>query len=439
MLDVLKIAGRNLSRYRRRTMLTLLLIIIGMVAVLLFISVTGSFKAMMVGQITDSVLGHLQVHRKGYVASIDTLPLNLNMKPMAVAKIEAALSQDKAVETWSPRVKFGGMFSNFTETTSIRINGVDPVREAATAPLLPGRMAEGPKGGALVEKGQIVIPLLLARGMKVKVGDTAVIVATNRDGSVNGKTFVIRSVTEAISGPGGRDGYMHIDDARELLRMKDAEVSEIAIRLKDPAQLDRVTASLSEALGSTKGKPANPPAGAASAGAGASAGEGAGPGSGQPQLEVHTWADLSPFASLARMIDLMTVFIKVVLVSIVLVSVMNVMVMAVYERIREIGTIAAIGTRPSRILSLFLSEGLLLGVIGTVLGTALSLAAIYAINLWQPHFAFGQQSDLVMAPTIGVGQVVTVALLVVGVAILASLQPAWKASRLDPIIALRHV
>lgn len=427
MLDVLKIAGRNLSRYRRRTTLTLLLIIIGMVAVLLFIAVTGSFKAMMVGQITDSVLGHLEVHRKGYVASIDTLPLNLNMKPMAVAKVEAALAQDKSVETWSPRVKFGGMFSNFTETTSIRINGVDPVREAATAPLLPGRMAEGPKGGALVERGQIVIPLLLARGMKVKVGDTAVIVATNRDGSVNGKTFVIRSVTEAISGPGGRDGYMHIDDARELLRMKDAEVSEIAIRLKDPAQLDRVTASLKEVLGAASG----PPSGIASAGAGA--------GSGQPQLEVHTWADLSPFASLARMIDLMTVFIKVVLVSIVLVSVMNVMVMAVYERIREIGTIAAIGTRPSRILSLFLAEGLLLGAIGTALGTVVSLAAIYAINLWQPHFAFGQQSDLVMAPTIAVAQVVTVALLVVGVAILASLQPAWRASRLDPINALRHV
>jgi putative ABC transport system permease protein len=412
MLDVLRIASRNLSRYRRRTMLTLLLIIIGMVAVLLFVSVTGSFKAMMVGQITDSVLGHLQVHQKGYVASIDTLPLNLNMKPMAVAKVEAALNQDQAVETWSPRVKFGGMFSNFTETTSIRINGVDPVREAATAPLLAGRMAEGPKGGALVEKGQIVIPLLLARGMKVKVGDTAVIVATNRDGSVNGKTFVIRSVTEAISGPGGRDGYMHIDDARELLRMKDAEVSEIAVRLKDPAQLDRVTASLKAALGSTPG---------------------------QPQLEVHTWADLSPFATLARMIDLMTVFIKVVLVSIVLVSVMNVMVMAVYERIREIGTIAAIGTRPSRILSLFLAEGLLLGALGTALGTVVSLAAIYGINLWQPKFAFGQQSDLVMAPTIAVAQVVTVALLVVGVAMLASLQPAWKASRLDPINALRHV
>lgn len=431
MFDVLKIAGRNLSRYRRRTLLTLLLIIIGMVAVLLFISVTGSFKSMMVGQITDSVLGHLEVHRKGYVASIDTLPLNMNMKPAAVTKVEEVLKQDKAVDAWSSRIKFGSMFSNFTETTSIRINGVDPVREAATVPLLPGRMIEGVKNGPLVEKGQIVIPVLLARGMKVKVGDTVVLVATNRDGSVNGKTFVIRSITEGISGPGGRDGYIHIDDARELLRLKEDEVSEIAIRLKDPAQLDRVTTALKAALEGVSGSPTEEMP--------ASAADGTGPGQGKPALEVHTWADLSPFASLARMIDLMTVFIKVVLVSIVLVSVMNVMVMAVYERIREIGTIAAIGTQPGRILSLFLAEGLLLGVIGTALGTVVSLLAIYGINVWQPHFAFGQQQDLVMAPTIAVGQVVTVALLVMGVAVLASLQPAWKASRLDPINALRHV
>jgi putative ABC transport system permease protein len=415
MLDVLKIAGRNLSRYRRRTVLTLLLIVIGMVAVLLFMSVTGSFKDMMVGQITDSVLGHLEVHRKGYVASIDNLPLNLNLKPQAVAKIEEALKQIDAVQTYSPRVKFGGMFSNFVETTSIRVNGVDPERETATVPLLAGRIVEGRRDGPLVAKGEIVIPVLLARGMKVKVGDTAVVVATNRDGSVNGKTFVIRGITEGISGPGGRDGYIHIDDARELLRMKEAEVSEIAIRLKNPALLDKTDVRLQQALEGQVNK------------------------EGKPVMEVHTWADLSPFANLARMIDLMTVFIKVVLVSIVLVSVMNVMVMAVYERIREIGTIAAIGTPPGRILSLFLSEGLLLGLIGTALGTLVSLGVIYALNVWKVHFAFGQQQDLVLAPQIGVVQVATIAAMVVGVAVLASLQPAWKASRLDPSEALRHV
>ena len=118
---------------------------------------------------------------------------------------------------------------------------------------------------------------------------------------------------------------------------------------------------------------------------------------------------------------------------------MNVMIMAVFERIREIGTIAAIGTPPSRILSLFLAEGLMLGLVGTLAGIALSLAGIFAINVWQPTFDFGQQKGLVMAPTIATGDVLTIAALVMIVAVIASLQPAWKASRMDPIGALRHV
>lgn len=415
MFDVLSIASRNLSRYRRRTLLTLLLISIGMVAVLLFIAAAGSFKAMMVGQITDSVLGHLQVHRKGYVASIDNLPLNLNMKPAMVAKVEEALKQNNAVESWSPRVKFGGMFSNFAETTSIRVNGIDPERESTTTPLLPGRLIEGKKDGALVAKGQIVIPVLLARGMKTRIGDTVVLVATNRDGSVNGKTFVVRGILESVSGPGGRDGYIHIDDARELLRLNEKEVSEIAIRIKDFSRLGRVDTQLKQALEDLKNK------------------------EGKPVLEVHTWADMSPFAALARMIDLMTLFIKIVMVAIVLVSVMNVMIMAVYERIREIGTIAAIGTPPARILSLFLAEGLMLGLFGTVVGVVISLGTIYALNVWKITFAFGMQQNLVLSPAIAVSDVITIAAMVIGVAVIASLQPAWKASRMDPIQALRHV
>ena len=127
------------------------------------------------------------------------------------------------------------------------------------------------------------------------------------------------------------------------------------------------------------------------------------------------------------------------LVSIVLISVMNVMMMAVYERIREIGTIAAIGTPPRRILSLFLTEGLLLGVGGTAIGTAISLAVIYGLNVWKITFDFGQQQGLVLSPTIGVPDVLIIAGMVIVIALLASLQPAWKASRMDPVTALGHV
>jgi len=426
MLNILKIALRNLARFHRRTLLTSTLITLGIVAVLLFMATAGSFKAMMIGQFTDAVLGHLEIHRRGYVASIDTLPLNLNLQPAMVGKVQEALNNLDAVEAYSERVKLGAMFSNFTETTSVRVNGVDPAKEIATTPLLPGRLVGGDRGGVLLKPGEILIPTLLARGMKVNVGDTIVLVATNREGSVNGKTFTVGGAMEAVTGPSGRDAYIHIDDARTLLRMTQPEVSEIAIRLKDPAQLDTVYEQLSQAMGFTAGKDGKPAPDAAKKGGGT-------------ELEVHTWAALSPFSNIAKMIDLLTVFIKIMLVSIVLISVMNVMVMAVYERIREIGTISAIGTPPRRILALFLTEGLLLGLGGTALGVAISLTAIYALNVWKISFDFGQQQGLLLAPSIGAADVLTISGMVVLMALLASLQPAWKASRMDPVRALGHV
>lgn len=415
MLNVLKIAFRNLVRYGRRTLLTSSLITLGVVAVLLFVAVAGSFKALMVAQFTDGMLGNLEVHRRGYVASIDNSPLNLNLQPALVKKVEQVLDKTPAIETYSERLKFGAMFSNFTETTSIRVNGVDPVREAATTPLMPGRLIEGSKAAPLLKPGEILIPALLAQGLKVKVGDSVVLVATNLQGSMNGKTFVVRGVMEGASGPSGRDGYVTLDDARSLLRITQPEVNEIAIRLKDPAQLARVDAQLKKAFADVVNQ------------------------QGKPMLEVHTWAELSPFSSVVNMIDLLTVFIKVMLVAIVLISVLNVMIMAVYERIREIGTISAIGTPPRRILAIFLGEGLLLGIGGAALGTAVSLAVIWALNLHKIVFNFARTQGLVLAPSVGAADVAAIVGMVVVMALLASLQPAWKASRMDPVRALGHV
>ncbi len=414
MVNILKLAARNLRRYKRRTLLTSMLITLGVVAVLLFVSVSGSFKAMMIGQITDSMLGHLQVHRKGYLASIDSLPLNRNLTEKQIAKIEEMLAEEDMVEAYSMRIKFGAMFSNFTETTSIRLNAVNPGRETGIVPLLPDRIIKGKKEG-LLNTGEILIPELIAKGMQVKVGDAVVLVATNKDGSVNGKNFIVRGVLEGISGPGGRDGVIHLDDARELLRMQDMEVSEIAIRLKNIDALQKTFTRLQAKLKSLQNK------------------------QGQPIFEVHTWEKLSPFYNIAKMIDLMTFFIKIMLVAIVLVSIMNVMIMAVYERINEIGTIAAIGTRPGKILALFVTEGFLLGVLGTVIGLVISLITIGVLNASKISFDFGRQTGLQLAPTINAGEVLTVVAIVIAIAVLGSLQPANKAAKMDPITALRHV
>jgi len=415
MLSIIRIAARNLRRYLRRTVLTSALITLGVVAVLLFISVSGSFKTMMVGQITDSMLGHLQIHRKGYLTSIDNLPLNRNLNERQIRKVGKVLGGVDAVEAYSMRIKLGAMFSNFTETTNIRLNTIIPEQEIKTVPLLPNRVIQGNKKNILLKKGEIMVPELIAKGMKVKVGDNVVLVATNKDGSVNGKTFLVSGVLEGISGPGGRDGVIHLDDAKELLRIDGVEITEIAVRLKNMDDLPQVFSRLNFELESVRDK------------------------NDKPVFEVHTWEKLSPFYNIAKMIDLMTVFIKVMLVAIVLVSIMNVMIMAVYERINEIGTISAIGTLPSRIMALFVTEGFLLGVLGTIIGTVISLICIAAMNAAEITFNFGRQTNLVLAPTIGAGDVITIVVIVIGIAVFASMQPAWKAARMDPITALRHV
>ena len=414
MLSIFNLAIRNLRRYKRRTLLTSVLITLGVVAVLLFVSVSGSFKAMMIGQITDSMLGHLQVHRKGYLASIDSLPLDRNLKGKQVAEVKEILEGNDAVEAYSMRIKLGAMFSNFSETTNIRLNAVNPKQEMQTVPMLTDRIIKGKKEG-LLEKGEILVPELIAKGMKVKIGDTIVLVATNKDGSVNGQPFVVRSILEGISGPGGRDGLIHLDDARTLLRIEDREISEISIRLKSMGRMNEVLDQLKDRLGPIKDK------------------------MDKPVFEVHTWEKLSPFFNIAEMIDLMTFFIKIMLVAIVLVSIMNVMIMAVYERINEIGTMAAIGTVPGKILSLFMVEGFLLGVFGTLIGVVISLITIAGMNTAKISFDFGRQKGLLLSPTIALNDVVTVAGIVIAIAVLASLQPAWKAARMDPITALRHV
>jgi putative ABC transport system permease protein len=413
--NLAKIAARNLRRYRRRSLLTVSLIAFGVIFVLVFVALSSSFKELMVTQITDSYLGDLQIHRRGYVASIETLPLNLNLTPQQAAAAAKVLKENPDVAAHSERIKFGAMFSNFTETTNIRINGVIPEMEVATCPQLITRISDGEKAASALQRGKVLVPALLARGMGAKVGDTVVIVATNKDGSVNGKTFTVSGILESATGPGGRDGYIHIEDAMEILRMAQKEVSEFAVNVKSIGRVEQVAAAVDAGLASMAKDPKKMP------------------------FQVHTWAQLSPFANIAKMIDVMTFFIKLMLIAIVLISILNVMIMAVYERIREIGTIAAIGTLPGKILSLFLVEGFFLGVFGAGVGVVLGWGIVMVLNLWKVSFNFGQATGLVLAPTIALSEILMASLMVIVVSIVASLQPAYKASRMEPIDALRHV
>ncbi|MEN8155156.1 MAG: ABC transporter permease [Acidobacteriota bacterium] len=412
MFKLFKIAIRNLVRYKRRTFLTSSLIAIGVVFVLVFIAASSSFKNIITSQITDSMLGHIQVHKRGYIASVDSLPLTLNLNEKAWKKFQSVAKKIPQIESYSPRIKFGGMFSNFVENTNIRINGVYPDQEIKTIPLLLSRIKKGDKA---IKKGEILIPELLAAGLKVKAGDLVVVIATNRDGSVNGKQFKVGGIIESVTGPGGRDGYIHIDDAMEILRMDKLEISEVAIRIKDFSKLDEVNDQIKENLKGFKNK------------------------QDKQVFDVRTWEKLSPFYNISKMIDIMTMFIKFMLMAIVLVSIMNVMIMAVYERIREIGTIAAIGTMPEKILALFLIEGFSLGIAGVIIGNILAGISIFIMNTIEITFNFSRQTGYILKPELKIGDIVFVSIIVIVISVLATLQPALKAAKMEPVEALRYV
>jgi putative ABC transport system permease protein len=360
---------------------------------------------------TDGMLGHLQIHRQGYVASIDNLPLTMTLTAGEVTAIEGMLKAEREVEAYSRRLKFGAMFSNYTETTAIRLNGIYPDEELRTIPLLESRIRQGV---AALRPGDLVIPELLADGMGVKLGDTVVIVATNREGSVNAAQLTVTGVVRSVTGPGGRDAYMHVNDAAALLRMDTPEISEIAVRLRDIDRLGSTTNRLRGALQQSR------------------------PGGQAGDLEVHTWEGLSPFYNIAVLINLLAASATLGLVAIVLISVMNVMLMSVYERVKEIGTMAAMGTMPGTILRMFVIEGLSLGLLGILIGDAVAAAVILVIGAIGPTFNFGRETGLVLSPVIDAGQMLVISAIVLLVAIAGTVQPAFKAARLEPVDALRH-
>jgi len=411
MTNIIKIAFRNLKRSGRRTLLTAALITIGVIFVLVYSALSSNFKAYMVGEITDSMMGHIQIHKKGYIASVDNLPLDKNLNSKQIDKVLELLDDNPYVENYTFRIKLGAMFSNYVSSTNIRLNAINPDTERITLPLFEKRIMQSEPH--LLKQGEVLIPELLAKGMKVKKGDTAVLVVNNQQGSVNGLNLIVSGIVEPISGPGGRDGYFHIEDAKKILRIKDVEVSEIVIRIKDVTKLQEAMKSM-QSLKEIRNK------------------------KGKPVFEVHPWTKLSPFYNIIKMLNVMDISIKIILISIVLISILNVMIMSVYERIKEIGTIAAMGTPPSTIVKLFLTEGFMLGVFGAAVGSIISFIIIKVIDTIGIHFAFGRQSELILHPSLQMSDIISVSIIVIVIALIASISPAFKAAKLNPVDALRQ-
>jgi putative ABC transport system permease protein len=396
--------ARNVARQRRRSLMAISAVALGITALVLasgFIDWNLGFGR---ESTIHSQLGHIRVHRPGY---LDAGPGD----PFAFLVADdphrlAILQSESRVQAVAPRLAFNGLISHGEATMSFVGEGVDPMPEA-----LLSRSVTIVRGKALSPqhpKG-IILGQGLAANLGVKPGDTVVLMANTLSGAINAVEAQVAglfaTITKAYDDAALR---VPIPMARELLRVSGSH--SYALVLDRTESTDAVVRALRERL----------------------------PGE---ALEFVPWYQLADFYNkTAELFSRQVAVLRLIIAVIIVLSISNTMMMGVLERTSEIGTAMALGMRRSGILRQFLTEGALVGLFGGVAGLALGYAAaklISAIGIPMPAppgMAFGYTAGIMTSWPMAFEALA----LAVTTTLIASLYPAWRASRLNIVDALRR-
>lgn len=418
MLSLIGLAVRNLARQRRRTALILAALAFGVTAVVGVRGFLNGLQASVIKGFAEGTVGALQVHAAGFMRSTEAAPLkpNLDVSGDLLQRIQAV----KGVRAAAPRIFFPGMVSVGEQTAFVFAVGVDPVRERDCCPRrldlvdqgrFLGGAANGGEGTANGGEGTVaesMVGLEVLRGIGGAVGQKAAYITNDIDGVMNAvETDVVARIAAPTQGE-KKLALLSLSAAQELLRMP-GRATEIAVAVDNLDHVDRVATRLREALG--------------------------------PDYEVHTWMELA--ASARDAVDYQNRALGVVIgafMIVILVGVANALLTSVLERVREIGTLMAVGARRRQVLLLFLFEAAALGVLGSLIGCAagsgiVALLAINGVDLTTPGASLPQHLEPFIRLDF-LGRMVGIC--TVG-SVVAALWPAWKASRLRPVEALAGV
>ncbi|TCV82392.1 ABC transporter permease [Sulfurirhabdus autotrophica] len=405
MINLL-IAARNLTRNRRRAMAALLTVAIGVTSLVLADGfIQWIFWAMREGTI-QSQLGHIQVVRPGY--------LNAGVANPYAFILPEKLPQRSAIESMpgvvlvAPRLSVTGLVSHGETTVAFVADGVDPKKEVKLSKAL--HIVDGHDLTSLTAK-EVLLGRGLARSLNVKPGDTVALLATASGGGMNAVeakvTGIFTSTNKAYDDAALR---LPIGLANSLLRVSGAHAWLVLLN-----ETDRTDAFLAQfrarfPLADNK-------------------------------LEFVPWYQQADFynKTVALFSKQMNV-LRLIIGFIIVLSISNMLVMNVLERTGEIGTLLAIGFKRKKILRLFAIEGILLGFIGATLGLVIGYGLaelISAIGIPMPPPP-GMERGFTAEIRVTLNVVMNAFLIAFITTALAGLYPAWKASRLQIINALRH-
>lgn len=423
MWTLLKLAFRNIFRFKRRTLITFVSVSVGLALLIMTICFMNGMDKQSISNIINCQTSHLKIFQKGYFEKKDDLPMNLTIT--GPGSIHALLKDVPGVVATESRVLFGtGLIKGADELPCLGVAvqpEVDPdifnIRESLTA----GEWLESGDDKMLVGKD-------LAEDIGLSVGDIVTVrmitSSDKEDFSWNAVDLEVKGIFE--SGNPTVDGgriIIPLAQAMESLGLEN-EVTEIVVRLENDDDNTILTAQnrITEILMSLDEK-----------------------------FEVVTWKDLAgTFLAISEMKTQRSGMIVMIMLIIASMGIINTMLMAVFERIREIGMLAALGMKKAEIMKLFIFEGGFIGIIGALLGCILGgLITWYLEVEGMSMAAFGETFKKLSEAAYPIKDVyyadltmdvmVMVFLLGVGISVLASAYPAWKAAKLNPTEALRHI
>ncbi|MCB9737991.1 MAG: ABC transporter permease [Deltaproteobacteria bacterium] len=408
-LSLLRIALRNVLRNRRRTLITLAALLVGVSVMVSVRGVLNGLQSALVENVVKGQTGALQVHRKGYRQNVLASPLTLDFESEPIAEKARAVPGVQAV---APRIAFGGMLAVGDETIFLFNQAIDPAAELKVCPKRGAAMHDAGKffgaGGIEQVADAVLVTGELEKALRpamAKTKDPAALLAPDRDGALSGENATIVGKVD-LSGPGDRKlGIVRLDVAQRLLKME-GRVTELAVAVDDLSRLEQTKAALQQALG-----------------------EG---------YEVHTWEEIASFVvDIRNMQNALLSLVAAVFMLLMLLGVANTMLMSVLDRTREIGTMMAVGVRRQTIVALFLMEAGFIGALGGSLGGALG----WGLSSWLSADGISLRlptSDVpyVIHPFVPVQYLAAVVAIAATGAVLFALYPAWRASRLRPVEAL---
>jgi len=397
------LAWRNLWRNYRRTLIMLLAITVGVWAMIFMTALLRGMVDNMVRTGISVLPGHVQIHAMAYR---DDPSVTHSLSAPSKALLEVL--NGAQVAAWTGRVKVPAMISSERDNRGITLLGIDPGGEMAlgfdNADVIEGRFLDGPD-----DRG-IVIGKKLMERLETRLGKRVVVMSQDPENTIADRGFRVVGVYKAdLESREESFVYTGRDVIQTMLSMG-SNVSEIAILGHDYRTPESLTLSIRNVV------PAD--------------------------QEVLSWLELDPY--LSTMMRVMDGFVLVWMVVIFLAlsfGLVNTLMMAIFERVREIGLMRALGMRPSAIVYQILVESLMLLVLGLLAGNALAISTIIWLKDGIDISAVSEGMEMmgaasVMYPVLEGPDLVLANAVVIVLGIITSLLPAWRAAQYRPVEAL---